>query len=493
MSFVACTVATRRYLAFARVVADSFFEHHPDGRLAVLVPDDPARQRAVGDPRVEELRMSDIGIDEAEQQRLGLIYGPRELACSMKARLAKFLVARGDPVVVLDGDVCVYGDLTPVADMARESGLALTPHNTTPHSTPEHYPPQAGWAPRAVNAFGPEQMILLAGTWNAGVMGLGPAAGEFLDWWEARTKRFCLLEPVRGLFQEQGWLALAPELFDFRLALDESFNANGFALHDRDVEWEDDRPWLGGEPVRCFHFITFDPLNPEALSRDPHIRAVFPALEDRPGAARACREFAERLMAAGHAEAQDDLSPWEVLDDGTRVDPNMRTAYLNALLEWEGGVEGATEPPNPFSSGDHRAFLDWLAAPAEGPPPAVSRYLVGLHTRLGWVYGAFKHVPGEDAERFLTWLPDAVDRGDIEVPERWLPPRAEAGTAADPAVAVLQRQYRELAEALETHRGSLSWRITAPLRAAAALARRRRGSDGGAPGDAAREGTQDEG
>jgi hypothetical protein len=81
--FVACTVATRRYLAQARVVADSFFEHHPQGRFAVLVPDDPERERAV-DPRVEELRPADLGINEAELHRMALIYTSQELACAMK-------------------------------------------------------------------------------------------------------------------------------------------------------------------------------------------------------------------------------------------------------------------------------------------------------------------------------------------------------------------------------------------------------------------------
>ena len=104
----------------------------------------------------------------------------------------------------------------------------------------------------------------------------------------------------------------------------------------------------------------------------------------------------------------------------------------------------------------------------------MSRYLVGLHTRFNWIYGAFKDVPGEDAERLLHWLPGAVARGEVEVPERWLPERAEGGVSADPAMAVLERQYRELAATLEAHRNSLSWRITAPFRAGAALTRRRR-------------------
>jgi hypothetical protein len=469
--FITCTVASRRYLAQARVVADSFFEHHPEGRFAVLISDDPQRERAV-DSRVEELRPADIGVDESELHRLALIYSPLELACALKGRLARHVVQRGETAVLLDGDMLVLGDLTPLAVAARRDGLALTPHSTQMNTPPGCYPAMIGWAPRLRNAFGADQMLVRAGTFNAGLLAVDAGALPFLDWWNDRTARYCLLEPGRGLFVDQGWLALAPTLFDCHVVREPGWNVNGYHLADCDVEWEGDRPRVGGRPIRCFHFITFDPFQPERLSREPNIAAVWPSAADRPGAARLCRQYAARVLAAGHEAAQAEEGTFERLADGTAVDPNMRAVYAEALLRHEAGVGEA--PPNPFADGDAEGFLCWLDEPWEGEDdrfPAVSRYLVGFHTRFDWVYGSFKEVPGADAERYLRWLPEAVERGDVDLPERWVPPPVPP--PPDPAFLELEDHYRDLLAALEAQRSSLSWRLTAPLRRAVALARRR--------------------
>src|SRR4051812_42943653 len=151
--FVACTVASRRFLAQARVLTDSFFEHHPDGRFAVLIPDDPDGERSMGE-RIEVLRPLDIGVEPAELCRMALAYTVKELSCAMKVRLVRYLIRRRETVVRLDGHLCVYGALSPVAALARRESLVLTPHSITPGPPPEHYPPTIGYAPRMRNAHG---------------------------------------------------------------------------------------------------------------------------------------------------------------------------------------------------------------------------------------------------------------------------------------------------------------------------------------------------
>jgi hypothetical protein len=184
---------------------------------------------------------------------------------------------------------------------------------------------------------------------------------------------------------------------------------------------------------------------------------------------RLCRDYAARLMEAGHEEAQADVSPLDVLPGGIRVDANMRAAYAEALLEHEAGRGPA--PPNPLLSGDAGAWLSWLSEPIEGPPGsrAVSRYLVGVHTRERWVYESFNDVPGRDADAFLDWLPGAVSRGDLDIPSRWLPPAPPQ--RVDPAVDALEERCAELERRIAYYEGSLSWRLTAPLRRGAAALR----------------------
>jgi hypothetical protein len=496
--FVACTVASRGFLAHARVLIDSFFEHHPGGRFTLLIPDDPAGERAV-DERVEVLRPLDIGVDEAELHRMALAYSIKELSCAMKSRLLRHLVARGETAVLLDGDVCVYGDLSPIAEIAEREGLVLTPHAVKPHATPDRFPPMLGHAPRMLNALGAEQMWILSGTFNTGIVAVTRDAVPFLDWWSERTARYCLIEPVRGLFQEQGWTALVPSLFPCHILREPGWNVSGFHLHDDDVVWQGARPTIAGAPLRCFHFITYDPSQPDQLTSHPQIRGVWPPPRERPGALRVCDDYGARLRAAGYEAAMADRSPYDTLPDGTPVDLQMRAAYGEALLEHEAGR--APKPPNPFDDGHCERFLAWLREPVEGPPGGapVPRYLLAIHTRLAWVWGSFKEVPGADAERYLAWLPDAVRAGDLDVPEQWLP--EPAPPEIDPYAAHLEERCRELEthrDRLEAHRDGLvahrdqlearcreltrevdvfrssrSWRLTLPLRSAVRVARRR--------------------
>ncbi len=470
--FVACTVATRRFVAQARVLADSFLAHHPGGRFAVLVPDDPHGEVSV-DPRVAVLRPDDVGVDDPELHRMALHYTVKELACAMKVVLARHLVGQGETVVLLDGDVCVYDDLGAVAQAARETGVVLCGHSPTAFPTPDRYPPNPTYAPRMRNAYGPEQMTMQNGTFNTGVVGVAPRGADFLDWWHARVARYCLSDPNRGLFQEQGWTALAPTLFDCRIWREPGWNVSPFHLHDGDVSWAGDRPLAGSAPLRCFHFITFDPRRPAQFTSVDHLVGVWPRMAQRPGAARLCAQYAERVLAAGHEAAQAEVSPYERLADGTLVDDNMRAAYGEALLQHEAGR--GPQPPNPFHDGDVEGWLRWLGEPPEeaaGERP-VSRYLLGLHGRLQWVYGAFREVPGRDAGAFLDWLPAAARDGRLDVPARWLPPEpAPAPPEPDPALLELQAEYRELLRTVQSYRASRSWRLTAPLRRLGALRRR---------------------
>ena len=70
----ACTIIARNYLAHARVLADSFFAHHPDGEFTVLLIDDEAREFDGSREAFRCWRLSDIGLDRAEIGRMAAIF-----------------------------------------------------------------------------------------------------------------------------------------------------------------------------------------------------------------------------------------------------------------------------------------------------------------------------------------------------------------------------------------------------------------------------------
>ena len=66
----ACTIIAGHQLGAARVLAESFFTHHPDGSFTVLVVDDEGRDIAPGgelDRPVTWWRLADLGLDTADR------------------------------------------------------------------------------------------------------------------------------------------------------------------------------------------------------------------------------------------------------------------------------------------------------------------------------------------------------------------------------------------------------------------------------------------
>src|SRR5690242_3812028 len=124
----ACTIIAANYLAHARVLAESFFEHHPNGSFTVLSLDDLSDLLEERD-RFRVMRPDEIGIAPDELQRMALLYDVRELSTAVKPFLLRTLLDQDDHATYLDPDIRVYRSLEFIADLAREHGLVLTPHN----------------------------------------------------------------------------------------------------------------------------------------------------------------------------------------------------------------------------------------------------------------------------------------------------------------------------------------------------------------------------
>lgn len=358
---VASAIASN-FRPFARVLASSLRARHPAARLTVLVVDDDSPEDAFDVVGAATL------VGARELRRRALMYDTQALISSLKGALLAHLLERdGGPVLLLDADVLVLGDLEPVAERAARDEVLLSPHVMEPGRRED------------------EEVFLRAGAFNGGFVGVAGRRGlAFARWWDDRCARHCVRDERRRLLLSQTWLDLAPALFGAAVLRDPGANVMGHNLGDRD---------LGdiAEP-RWFHFTGFDPGTPQRLGA--RTERSWRDLDGKPGVAALAASYAQALRDAGWRP--DPPAPgFTAFADGTGVTPPMRAAYRDGLLRDE-------EPPNPFAGDEISAFLDWLAAPA-GDHPWFTRYLAGLHTARADLRRAWPAVPGEHLEPYLAW------------------------------------------------------------------------------------------
>lgn len=450
-TYTACTVTSPDFLPHARVMTDSVDEHDPGAHIVVLVLGDEDQIAGAGfDERVEVLRLTDL-VDEVEAARLGLMYSTQGLAGSMKPRLLRHLLERdGGPVILIDSDICLYGSLGEVAAKAAAGPALLTTHAISP--LPESDLP-----------------MLKAGVFNSGFVAVGAQAAPLLDWWCERTRRDCVYMPWEGMLWEQSWLGLAPAFFEVQVPRDPGVNVLGREMLDADIEWDGEHPRIGGAPLRCFHFSgPYDPHDPGyilAPSPPGHpaishrsmggMEVPWLSLEDKPGALRLSRDYADRLIEAGFDEPRGDAI-YSTLE-GNPIHRGIRRAYRAGVIEAED--PGQPEPPNPFAGAQIGELHAWLAeAPSEAAQAqGLNRFLLAVWESFFGATSVFPKVPGPDTPAYLDWLSERLPRDRVYVPDSLLPPgvRSPGNGAQRPA------------------RGS------AVLRAATSLARRARRDDAG--------------
>jgi glycosyltransferase involved in cell wall biosynthesis/2-polyprenyl-3-methyl-5-hydroxy-6-metoxy-1,4-benzoquinol methylase len=389
-----CAIIASNYLPYARVLADSFFAHHPDGSLTVLVVDDEDRRMVPDDPRIEWRRLADIGVDAREIHRLAGIYDVTELSTAVKPLLLRRLLDEGRrEVIFLDPDIRLYAPLDDVIALADRHGIVLTPHTTRPF-------PRDG---RQVDA----RFVLGAGVYNLGFIAVSAAARPFLDWWAESTRREALIDFARAMFADQRWIDYAPCLFEPHILKDPGYNVAYWNLHERDVTQEDGQYRVdaaqesGAVPLRFFHFSGFDVQKPWLLSRHQGDRPRV-LLSERPVLARLCRDYVACLERAGLEVDETPTYGWQTAAAGFELSPRMRRLYWHGVVAFEEGR--AAEPADPFDAENPRAFLDWLNTPDEDGPPRVSRYLYSIYRDRADLRLHFPDLAGGDASRYAEWV-----------------------------------------------------------------------------------------
>lgn len=335
----ACTIVSNNYLAFARVLADSLLDRHPEMEIFVLVVDAPASAIDYSTERFQVVFADQLEIPRF--RHFAFKYSLLELNTAVKPYFLEYLhTARGaEAVLYFDPDIKVLGDLTPLFDALEHSNLLLTPHLLEPLE--DEFRPS-------------ERNILMSGVYNLGFLGLkfNDRTLDFLHWWQRRLYSYCLHRISEGLFVDQRWMDLAPCLVsDVEVVRDPGYNVAYWNLANRHLE-QGKQGWLvNGVPLRFFHFsgLVIDDLEQVSKYQDRY------ELKDRPDLRPLFAEYRESILRAGMEQTQDIPYAYGRFRGGPGVPDLARTAL------WRVDPSG-DRWPDPFAMEDSDSYHSWLSA-----------------------------------------------------------------------------------------------------------------------------------
>jgi glycosyltransferase involved in cell wall biosynthesis len=379
---VICTIVAKNYLAYARTLAESFYAHHPGGRMFVLLVDQPEEHF---DPAAEPFTVvmaEELGIPRFDQ--MVFRYSVLELSTAVKPFFLEHLFERHglDHVIYLDPDIVCYRPLVPLLEPLRTHQIVLTPHLLDPLD----------------DNFRPNEVdILQAGAYNLGCIGVaqGPSLLPFLRWWQRRLERDCVVDFSRGLFVDQRWIDLAPSLFSsVAIVRDPGCNVAYWNLTHRHVDVGEERT-AGKPPLTFYHFsgISLDNLN--AISR--HQNRL--TLEERPEIRPLFERYREHLLAHGHATTRTWPYSYANFDNGVLIPELARQLWRT------GGAEERW--PTPFVTYGEDSFFAWLnreAHPEVRSPLLVTNFALAIYRLRLDLQQAFPDILGAHRRAFVGWF-----------------------------------------------------------------------------------------
>lgn len=397
----ACTIVSKNYISYARVLAESFLEHHPEGRFFVLLVDrnegkiDPARERFTL-VEAEELE----GVPNLPSFLFK--YTLLEANTAIKPFFMEHLIDRHGlaNLVYFDPDILITGSLDELAAHVDEYSIVLTPHLTEPIDD-EAYPG--------------EQAILMSGSFNLGFVALRATdtSRRLLRWWQQRLYDKCLVRISEALFVDQKWMDLAPGLFkDVFVLSHPGYNAAYWNLHGRKITREKAGWRANGQPLVFFHFSG---INPESLEGVSKHQDRF-RLADIGQAADLYRLYASKVLEAGYAECRPWPYAFGKFSNGVTIPDPARSLYhgLGAAQQKRFG--------NPFEAEGPSSFFHWLTGPQQGDgsrEPYLSRLLYHLFSLRPDLQAAYPDPVGANLAGFSAWLLEA-GRHEMRLADVWL-------------------------------------------------------------------------
>lgn len=327
---VFCTIITKNYLAYARTLAMSIAEHHPIGKLYVLLAD---RIDGYFEPQTEPFELIQLQ-DLPEQDTIGRMcfyYNPFELCCALRGALHEYMLnsTAAESWIFLDADIMVFDCLDPIFEQLSKTSILLTPHCQTP----------VYWQDSNPHEFN----FLRNGLFNAGFLGLcrTQETREFIQWFKERLTHYCFsdqsLGNLKGLFVDQLWLNLAVLYFKADFLIDPGANLGHWNLWERQIELSGETIKVNDKPLLFVHFSGWDIEQPNRVSKHSllyhnYANAAWSTI---------ALSYQDKLLKHGYTETTQYPYAFDRFETGELITLTMRRAYYNDL---ERGVEASESP-----------------------------------------------------------------------------------------------------------------------------------------------------
>lgn len=392
-----CTIISKNYLPYARVLAESFLKHN-EGNVYVLLVDkvegrfDPAQEK------FDLIEIEDLRSEIPDFDKFCFQYTILELNTAAKPFFLEHLFRKFGmkKLVYLDPDILVTGNLGGLSAILDSHSMVLTPHLTGPIE----------------DDLKPGELdILLAGTYNLGFIALSntDTTKKHLSWWQERLHDRCIVAQDRGLFVDQKWMDLVPGFYDDIFILREpGYNVAYWNYHCREVRVDGEKITVNGKPSYFFHFSGVDPENLRPVSKYQNRFT----LDDLGDVKYLFELYRDLVLARGWEKTKGWRYFYDFFDNGVKIPPFVRRLYL------EMGKK-ALRFGNPYKTEGAASFYCWLNEPVDMKEPVITRLLMKLYRSRPDLMGVFPDVLGVSRERFCIWV---IGRGrkDFRIDNKFL-------------------------------------------------------------------------
>lgn len=384
-----CTIISKNYLAYARVLTESFLQYN-QAEVFVLLVD---KIDGYFDPMKE--KFTTIEIDTIKEripnfEQFCFQYNITELNTAVKPYFLEFLFEKFKlgKVIFFDPDILINGNLNYLFDLLNKFSIVIIPHITQPFKD-NHKPLECD--------------ILKSGVYNLGFIGLSNKDSTLLllKWWKERLLRYCKIDFQNGLFVDQKWIDLLPGFFEDAFILrDSTYNIAYWNMHYRKAYLDKNTILVNGEPAHFLHFSGFNPDIPESISKHQdrfklsdlkHMKPIF-------------NLYRNKLVANGYKVHKNWPCIFEHFDNGAKIPDIVRKIYSEIKDAKNSSFN------NPFNTLEKNSYFNWLNEKMDNKIPKISRFMHEIYKKRTDVQFVYPDIFGNDRARFLIWFSNSISQ-----------------------------------------------------------------------------------